>query len=129
MTGDKLNNKRRTRASISPFGRLFAIVSGLFLIFFIGVHLYFAHINSGHPIQSYASVIENLHNPWWFAFFIVFVWAISYHAANGIGQIIKDLNLSEKGKGYVDIAMLVLFIVTAIYGTILAALVAKLSVP
>lgn len=122
-----MSRGRKVRISNGSIGRMFQAVSGLFLIFFLGVHLYFAHIDFGHPIQFFNSVIENMHNPWWLAFFIVFVWVISYHAVNGLGGIIKDLNISKKGKTYVNYAMVALYIFTVIYGTILAILVSGIN--
>ncbi len=129
MAEIEMNNGREVRSSTGSIGRMFQAASGLFLIFFLGVHLYVAHIDFGHPIQFFTSVIENMHNPWWLAFFIVFVWVISYHAVNGLGGIIKDLTMSEKGKSYVNMGMLALYIVTVIYGTILAILVARIPLP
>lgn len=119
-------NTKRPTGSIS---RMFQAASGLFLIFFVGIHLYVAHIDFGHPVQFFNQVIENMHNVWWLAFFIVFVWVISYHAVNGLGGILKDLNMSEKAKGYVNIALIVLYIITVIYGTVLAILVARIPLP
>ena len=116
--------------SKNPIGSLSRIVqaaSGLFLIFFVGVHLYVAHIDFGHPIQFFAQVIQNMHNPWWLTFFIAFVWVISYHAVNGLGAVIKDVTMTRRAKSYVNIFLLVLFILTGIYGTILAILVSGIN--
>jgi succinate dehydrogenase / fumarate reductase membrane anchor subunit len=48
---------------------------------------------------------------------------------NGLGGIIKDLNIGERGKAYVNYAMVALYIVTVVYGTILAVLVARIPLP
>ncbi len=122
----KYNSRRIVTGSVS---RMFQAASGLFLMFFVGVHLYVAHIDFGHPIQFFNQVIQNMHNPWWLAFFIVFVWVISYHAVNGLGGILKDLNMSQKAKGYLNYALVALYFVTVVYGTILAVLVARIAVP
>ncbi|MEM0073086.1 MAG: succinate dehydrogenase [Thermoplasmatales archaeon] len=123
-TKETMNYKHIKIGSIS---RMLQAISGIFLIFFVAVHLYVAHIDFGHPVQFFEQVIQNMHNPWWLAFFIAFVWIISYHAVNGIGGIIKDLNLSERAKLYTNIFLVILFILTSVYGTILAVLVAGMT--
>jgi succinate dehydrogenase / fumarate reductase membrane anchor subunit len=112
-----------SKKPLGSLSRILQATSGLFLIFFVGIHLYVAHIDFGHPIQFFAQVIQNMHNPLWLTFFIAFVWVISYHAVNGLGAIIKDITMTRRAKSYVNVFLLVLFILTGIYGTILAILV------
>ena len=120
-------NYTSEKTSMGSLSRVMQAASGLFLIFFVGVHLYVAHIDFGHPIQFFAQVIQNMHNPWWLAFFIAFVWVISYHAVNGLGGVIKDITMTRKVKSYVNIFLLALFMLTGIYGTILAILVSGIT--
>ena len=120
-TENKYGVTKRPMGSIS---RMFQAGSGAFLIFFLGVHLFVAHIDFGHPIQFFTQVIQNLRNPWWLLFFIVFVWIITYHALNGVGNIFKDTNIGEKGRSYLNIALIVVYFATSIYGTILSIVVA-----
>ena len=120
-------NYTSRKKSMGSLSRVMQAASGLFLIFFVGVHLYVAHIDFGHPIQFFAQVIQNMHNLWWLAFFIAFVWVISYHAVNGLGGVIKDITMTKKVKSYVNIFLLALFMLTGIYGTILAILVSVIT--
>ncbi len=120
-------NYTSRKKSMGSLSRVMQAASGLFLIFFVGVHLYVAHIDFGHPIQFFAQVIQNMHNLWWLAFFIAFVWVISYHAVNGLGGVIKDITMTKKVKSYVNIFLLALFMLTGIYGTILAILVSGIT--
>lgn len=124
-TENKYGQTRRPMGSIS---RMFQAASGLFLIFFLGVHLYVAHIDFGHPVQFFNSVIQNLRNPWWMVFFIVFVWIITYHALNGVGNMVKDTNIGAKGRNYLNIALIVIYFATVIYGTALSIVVAGMAI-
>lgn len=101
--------------------------SGLFLIFFMAVHLYVAHINGGSPIELFNSVVQNLTNPWWLAFFLAFVWIITYHALNGVKGIVYDMGVSASKRKYVTYGFTALYIITVIYGSVLAVIVANLS--
>jgi len=124
-TENKYGVTSRPMGSIS---RMFQAASGLFLIFFLGVHLYVAHIDFGHPVQFFNSVIQNLRNPWWLVFFIVFVWIITYHALNGVGNIVKDTSIGAKGRSYLNIALIVIYFATSIYGTLLSIVVAGMAI-
>ena len=71
---DVTSRKPRTsRSTLGPVQWILQVSTGIFLIFFVGVHLYLAHINFGHPIVFYNTVLENMHNPWWLLFYIAFV--------------------------------------------------------
>lgn len=124
-----INKPRTSRNTLGPVQWFFQAVSGIFLVFFVGVHLYLAHINFGHPIAFYREVLINLHNPAWLLFYIVFVWVITYHALNGVKGIIYDLGLKPQTKKYVAYIITAVYIATVIYGTILAIVVAQIPVP
>ena len=71
---DVTSRKPRTsRRTLGPVQWILQVSTGIFLIFFVGVHLYLAHIHFGHPIVFYNTVLENMHNPWWLLFYIAFV--------------------------------------------------------
>lgn len=108
---------------------LFQAVSGAFIIFFLGLHLYVAHINGGSPVELFETVIVNLRNPWWLAFFLAFVWIVTYHAINGIKGIIYETGISRGARRIVSYLLSALFIVSVIYGTILALIVASMPLP
>lgn len=93
----------------------------------MAVHLYVAHINGGSPIELFNSVVQNLTNPWWLAFFLAFVWIITYHALNGVKGIVYDMGVSASKRKYVTYGFTALYIITVIYGSVLAVIVANLS--
>lgn len=115
---------RKGRGGIRWF---FQASSGMFLIFFMAVHLYVAHINGGSPVELFASVIENLSNIWWMLFFLAFLWIITYHALNGIMGIVYDLGVRKTMRKYVSGGFFVLYVATVIYGTLLTIVVANMT--
>ena len=120
--------EKRTRA-IGSIQWLFQAASGAFIIFFLGVHLYVAHINGGSPVELFDTVIVNLRNPWWLAFFLVFLWIVTYHGLNGIKGIIFETGISQKSRRIVSYFFAALFIVSVIYGTALSLVVASMPLP
>lgn len=119
-------SRRRATGSIQW---LFQAVSGAFIVFFLGIHLYVAHINGGTPVELFNSVIANLKNPWWMAFFLVFVWIVTYHGLNGVKGIIYETGISERARKVVRYLLTALFIVSVIYGTALSIIVASMPLP
>lgn len=117
---------RKSMGSISWFFQAF---SGAFLVFFVGVHLYIAHVNFGQPVAFFREVLLNMHNFWWLLFYITFVWIVTYHALNGVKGVIYDMGISKKTRKYVSYGLTALYLVTVIYGTVLAIIVAGLPIP
>lgn len=111
------------RDRITTIKWFFQATSGMFLIFFMAVHLYVAHINGGSPIELFDSILNNLSNPWWFAFFMAFVWIVTFHALNGVKGIFYDMGLSAKMKRYVSYIFTGIYFATVIYGTLLTIVV------
>ncbi len=49
-----MNNKNSNGLKgIGPLGWLLQVITGIFLIFFLGIHLYLANIDFGHPIRFF----------------------------------------------------------------------------
>ena len=107
----------------------FQAASGAFIIFFLGVHLYVAHINGGSPIELFDTVVGNLRNPWWLAFFLVFLWVVTYHGLNGLKGIIYETGISARARKIVSLGIIAVFVVSVIYGTILSLVVAQMAIP
>ncbi len=130
---DSMNTKnsgteRKGRATGS-IQWLFQAASGAFIIFFLGVHLYVAHINGGSPIELFDTVIANLRNPLWLAFFLVFVWIVTYHGLNGVKGIIFETGISQRSRRIVSYLFTAIFIISVIYGTTLSLIVASMPLP
>lgn len=129
MQENAYRKPRTSRKTLGPIQWMIQVTTGIFLIFFVGVHLYLAHIDFGHPIVFYDTVLENMHNTWWLLFYIAFVWVVTYHALNGIKGIIYDLGVKGRTRLLVSYGLIALYIVTVIYGTALAIVVSRIVVP
>ena len=108
---------------------LFQAITGAFVVAFLGVHLYVAHINGGSPIELFDTVVANLRNPWWLAFFLAFVWIVTYHGLNGVKGIIYETGISARGRKIVAYVLTAVFIISIIYGTALSLIVASMAIP
>ncbi|KQB34654.1 MULTISPECIES: succinate dehydrogenase [Acidiplasma] len=125
-----MNNKNSNGLKgLGPLGWLLQVITGVFLIFFLGIHLYLANIDFGHPIRFFTAVLENLHNGYWLAFYIVFTYIVLYHGLNGVRGILYDRFDSQKSRALIKYSLSVLYVVTAIYGTLLALAVSRIAIP
>lgn len=127
------NVKRRSqsssRRSLGSIQWMFQAATGAFIIFFLGVHLYVAHINGGSPIELFDTVVLNLRNPWWMIFFLLFLYFVTYHGLNGLKGILYEMGISARGRRVVAISLVIVFIASAIYGTLLSLIVASMAIP
>ncbi len=126
---NKVTKPRTLRGSMGSLSWFFQAFSGLFLVFFVGVHLYIAHVNFGQPVAFFREVLINIHDPLWLLFYIAFTWIVTFHALNGVKGVLYDMKLSEKGRVYVSYGLTILYFVTVIYGTVLAVIVAGIPIP
>ncbi|MEM0156243.1 MAG: succinate dehydrogenase [Thermoplasmataceae archaeon] len=126
MENKYLNKPMTSRGSLGTLQWLFQVITGVFLVFFVGVHLYLAHINGGTPISLYDTVLNNLHNPWWLAFYIAFDWIVVYHALNGVKGIVYDMGIKASTKKWVAYILIAVYIIAVIYSTELAIIVSQL---
>ncbi len=119
----------RNRTGLGSIQWLFQAITGAFVVAFLGVHLYVAHINGGSPIELFDSVVANLKNPWWLAFFLAFVWIVTYHGLNGVKGIIYETGISARGRKIVAYVLAAVFLISIIYGTALSLIVASMPFP
>lgn len=108
---------------------LFQAATGAFIVIFLGVHLYVAHINGGSPVELFNTVVLNLRNPWWMAFFLAFLWIVTYHGLNGVKGIFYEMGLSNRARKIVSYIFTGLFFASVIYGTALSFIVASMNIP
>lgn len=117
-----------SRGSLGTIQWLFQVITGVFLIFFVGVHLYLAHINGGSPISLFDAVLNNMQNPWWMAFYIAFDWIVVYHALNGVKGILYDMGIKGSTKKWVAYTLIAVYIIAVIYSTALAFAIAHMTI-
>ncbi len=106
VTLRKPKTSRRTLGSVQ---RILQVSTGIFFVFFVGVHLYLAHINFGHRIVFYNTVLENMHKPWWLLFYIAFVWIVAYHALNVVKGIIYDTGVKGRARAAVSYGLISIY--------------------
>lgn len=85
---------RSLKESMEPVAWLFQLITALFMVFFLGVHLVLMHAYGLSNILIQA-ILNRLHNPWWKAFYIAFVVSVAYHGLNGLRGIILDLGVKK----------------------------------
>lgn len=65
-------------------------VSGLFLVYFLGVHVVAIHLARAWKVDA-ASVIDRLQGqPLWGLFYLVFIPVALYHGLNGLWALVLD---------------------------------------
>lgn len=102
------------KQTMEPLAWLFQIITAIFMVFFLGVHLVLMHAYGINNILIQA-ILDRLQDPWWKAFYIAFVVSITYHGLNGLRGIILDLGI--KKIKLLNGIFWVVAIITIIYGT------------
>ena len=72
------------------WGWLLQRISGLFLVYALGVHLWAVHVVSSGRL-SWETITARLQDgPAWTIYYALFVPAVVYHAANGLWGVLLD---------------------------------------
>ncbi len=82
------------KKTMEPLAWLFQMITAIFMVFFLGVHLIIAHAYGLNNIL-FQKILERLQDPWWQAFYIVFIISVTYHALNGLRGIILDMGVKR----------------------------------
>jgi succinate dehydrogenase / fumarate reductase membrane anchor subunit len=104
------------KGSLEPIAWLFQIFTAIFLVFFLTVHLFLAHIYGISNVLLHV-ILTRLKNPWWQLFYIIFIVSLAYHGTNGLRGIIFDLNVKNKKEWNIVFWIMALVIIG--YGTFL----------
>ncbi len=83
------------KSKMEPLAWLFQIITAIFLVFFLSVHLIIVHAYGINNIL-FQQILLRLQNPWWMAFYIAFVVSVVYHGINGLRGIIIDIGIKKK---------------------------------
>lgn len=108
-----MTSNQSLKETMEPVAWLFQLITALFMVFFLGVHLVLMHAYGISNILIQA-ILERLQDPWWKAFYIVFVISIAYHGLNGLRGIILDLGI--KKVKVINAIFWVVAIITIAYG-------------
>ena len=110
-----MTEKRTTRG---VYGWFLQRITGLFLAFFLIVHLNVMHFSEGSLEIDFASVTARLQSsPFWAAFYILFIPSVVFHGLNGIWGIYMDYRPGLRAKKSVLFILWLLGIALTMYGT------------
>ena len=91
-------------------------VSGVLLVFLLGLHWVAQHYLSESGLRGYVEVVKYLRNPWIFALEAAFLVTVSAHALLGVRAVLVDLNPSPAAQKWLDRALWGIGVLTVAYG-------------
>ena len=97
------------------------VVSGVALLFLLGLHMVAQHFIVPTGLRFYDDVIEWLRNPVMIVVEVAFLVVVTYHALVGVRAILFDFGFSERTEGRITLLLSVVGIVTVVYGVALFA--------
>ena len=106
--------KRTTRG---VYGWFLQRITGLFLAFFLIVHLNIMHFSQGSLQIDFPTVTERLQSSvFWAIFYFLFVPSVVFHGLNGIWGIFMDYQPKPKSKKSVLFILWIIGIGLTLYG-------------
>lgn len=110
-----MTEKRTTRG---VYGWFLQRITGLFLAFFLIVHLNVMHFSEGSLEIDFTSVTARLQSsPFWAVFYIFFIPSVVFHGLNGIWGIYMDYQPGLRAKKSVLFVLWLIGIALTLYGT------------
>ena len=97
------------------------VVSGVALLFLLGLHMVAQHFIVPTGLRFYDDVIEWLRNPVMIVVEVAFLVVVTYHALVGVRAILFDFGFSERTEGRITLLLWIVGIVTVVYGVALFA--------
>ncbi len=102
------------------------VISGVLLVFLLGVHIVAQHFVVKGGLRDYAQVMSYLANPVVLAIEILFVIVLIWHAMLGLRAVLFDFGFGRRGQALITRGVVVLGAVTAGYSFwLIATLAAK----
>lgn len=97
------------------------VVSGVALIFLLGLHMVAQHFIVPTGLRFYGDVIDWLRNPVMIVIEVLFLVFVTYHALVGLRAILFDFGFSERTEKRITLVLWVVGIATVVYGVALFA--------
>ena len=91
------------------------VVSGVLLIFLLGVHIVAQHFVVKGGLRDYAQVVSYLANPVVLAIESLFVVVLIWHAMLGLRAILLDFGFGRRGQALITRGVILLGLATAGY--------------
>jgi succinate dehydrogenase hydrophobic anchor subunit len=101
--------------------------SGVALLGLVTVHMVAHHfvVKQVGGLRTYHQVLEYIGNPWIFSIESIFLVAVTIHAMLGLRSVLFDLGLSVSAKRWLNRGLLVLGVITVVYGLVLLGVLAS----
>lgn len=105
---------------------IFQVVSGVLLVFLLGVHIVTQHFVVKGGLRDYGQVMSYLSNPVVLAVESLFVIVLIWHAMLGLRSVLLDFGCGPRGQALITRGVVALGVVTAAYSFwLIATLAAK----
>jgi succinate dehydrogenase / fumarate reductase membrane anchor subunit len=99
----------------SATGWLWQRITGVFLAFFVVVHLNVLHF-SQRQLIDFNVVSQRLKSSnWWVIFYVVFILAVLFHGLNGVWQIIHDYRPRPQTQKAIKVFLWIVGIIATVY--------------
>jgi succinate dehydrogenase hydrophobic anchor subunit len=99
------------------------VVSGVALLFLLGLHMIAQHFIVPRGLRDFEEVIDWLGNPVMIAIEVAFLVVVTYHALIGVRAVLFDFGFSDRGVRRITNVLWVVGIATIVYGVALLAVV------
>lgn len=106
---------------------LLQAITGLLLVFLLGVHIIANHFVVEGGLRTYRDVVAYLSHPVVFVWEIVFLIVVTTHAALGVRAILLDLGPSPRGERIINGVLTVLALVAIGYGIWLSVFIRRMG--
>ena len=91
-------------------------VSGILLVFLLGLHWVAQHYLSETGLRGYAAVVDYLRNPAIMALEAAFLISVTAHALLGVRAVLVDLNPPPSTQKWLDRGLWLAGVLTVVYG-------------
>lgn len=106
---------------------LLQAITGLLLLFLLGVHIVANHFVVEGGLRTYQDVVAYLSHPVVFVWEIIFLVVVTLHAALGVRAILLDLGPSSRVERVINGVLTVLALVAIGYGIWLSVLIRRMG--
>lgn len=110
------NNVKESKSSLLYGAQ---VISGILLVLLLGLHIIAQHFVVSGGLRDYQQVLQYVSNPILSIIEILFVIVVTFHAMVGIRSILLDLNLNQTLKNVLDKIIIIIAIITMLYGVYL----------
>jgi succinate dehydrogenase cytochrome b556 subunit len=116
MQNTLANTAARPRTGAGSWSWIWQSVTGLAIIFLVGLHMIAHHFVVEGGLRNYEQVREYLRHPVIWPLEVLFLIAVTAHALLGVRAILFDLGLSDQAEQRVTQALTALGVLTVGYG-------------